>query len=61
MKIELTGEQSQFLTTVLTKEFEETRVEIHHARNYEYKLILKEREKLIRDLLKRFKKAGRSP
>ena len=53
MKVELLDQEAELLRLLLTKELEETRVEVHHARNMEYKAGLVAREELIRPLLAR--------
>lgn len=42
--IEFSGIELELLKTMLTKEIEETRVEMHHARNMDYRHFLSERE-----------------
>jgi hypothetical protein len=43
-----------FLRMLLAKEQEETRVEVHHTKNSEYKAQLQAREKLLQGLRERF-------
>jgi hypothetical protein len=53
MKVELLDQEAELLRLLLTKELEETRVEVHHARNMDYKSGLVAREGLIRTVLER--------
>jgi hypothetical protein len=53
MKVELKPEEAQLLKLLLEKDLGETRVEVHHARNMEYKSHLQEREKLLQELIGR--------
>jgi len=54
MRTEMSPQEMDFLRMLLAKEREETRVEVHHAKNIEYKSQLQAREKLIQGLLERF-------
>lgn len=54
MKTEMSPQEMDFLRMLLAKEREETRVEVHHAKNIEYKSQLQSRERLIQGLLERF-------
>ena len=54
MKLDLMDHEADLLKLLLVKELEETRVEVHHARNMEFKLGLEEREDMLRGLLDRF-------
>ncbi|HNX93595.1 MAG TPA: hypothetical protein PKL14_00410 [Holophaga sp.] len=47
MMIELNQEEVELLKVLLLAELEEKRVEIHHARNAEFKLELQKQEALI--------------
>lgn len=49
--IEFSEAEHELLVTMVTKEIEETRVEHHHAKVYEYKQYLKEREEILKALL----------
>lgn len=51
MPIDLTQAEKEFLTGLLEKELDEIRSELHHTRGHDYKESIKEREKLVRDLL----------
>lgn len=51
MHVDLTPEAAELIKLLLAKEFEETRVEIHHTRSSEFKASLHEREKLVRNVL----------
>jgi len=53
MKSELSPQEMEFLRMLLAKELEETRVEVHHAKNIEFKGQLQAREKLLQALLER--------
>jgi hypothetical protein len=53
MKVELAPEEIDLLRLMLSKEFEETRVEIHHAKNIDFKTSLHDREKVVRALLEK--------
>lgn len=53
MNLEVTKEDLALLKMLVSKAEVETGVEIHHARTFEYKTYLKEREKQIADLLAR--------
>ena len=53
MNLEVTKEDLAFLKMLVSKAQVETGVEIHHARTFEYKNYLKEREKQIAGLLAR--------
>ncbi|HLO66219.1 MAG TPA: hypothetical protein VK188_04330 [Holophaga sp.] len=53
MLLELAEPESDFLRMLLLKELEETRVELHHARNMDFKAGLEAREGLLRGLIGR--------
>ncbi len=53
MNVELTRKDLSLLNMMLDKELGDTRVEIRHADNQEYKQCLKDREVQIDSLLKR--------
>jgi hypothetical protein len=53
MKLELQDPESELLHLMLIKELEETRVEMRHARNMDYKADLAKRESLLRGLIER--------
>jgi hypothetical protein len=54
MNVELSKEELSLIQMLLKKEEITTRVEIHHARrSFDYREYLKQREKMIRDLLER--------
>jgi len=57
MNVEFSKEDLQLLDMLLSKEEGETRVEIHHCRDSEYKDFPREREKQIGDILARIKRA----
>jgi len=54
MNIELSPSEAELLKMLLLAELEEKRVEIHHAKNIEYKAELQKQEKQIQDISKRF-------
>jgi hypothetical protein len=54
MNIELNADEVELLKMLLLAELEEKRVEIHHAKNIEYKSELQKQEKLISGIVKRF-------
>ena len=56
--IEFSGDEFELLATLLTKEIEETRVEVHHARNMEYKRFLSGREGSLKSLLAKINARG---
>lgn len=58
MHLDLNPTEAGLVHLLLTKELEDTRVEIHHAKNIEYKQELSNRERLVHDLLARFPGAG---
>lgn len=49
--IELSEAERELLVTMLTKEIEETRVEYHHAKVFEFKQYLMDREKILKEFL----------
>ena len=51
MPISLGRAEKELLTRLLDKELEEIRTELHHAKVHDYKEGIKEREKLVRELL----------
>jgi hypothetical protein len=51
MQMELVDQEAELLTLLLVKELEETRVEVHHARNMDFKLGLESRESALRVLI----------
>ncbi len=57
MKIEITREDYDFLSMLLSKEEVGTRVEIHHCRTHDFKEVLKKREQHVHGLLERLDKA----
>ncbi len=46
------------LSALLSKELEETKIEVHHSRSYEYKKDLMDREQQIRNLLIRIEETS---
>ncbi len=55
MAIDLSKKEKDLLATILEKELEEVRSELHHTQDHDYKDNVKEREKLVRDLLAKLK------
>jgi len=56
MIMELAEQEVDLLKLLLVKELEETRVEVHHARNMDFKLGLEAREANLKSLLNRFQR-----
>lgn len=57
MDLKLAEPETQLLKLLLVKELEETRVEMHHARNIDFKVGLEQREGLLRTLIGRISEA----
>ena len=57
MQVELSREDLAVITMLLDKEESETRVEIHHSRDPDFKDLLRNRELQVRDLLARLREA----
>lgn len=55
MAIELSKAEKELLATILEKELEEIRSELHHTQDHSYRENVKEREELVRDLLAKLK------
>jgi len=55
MAIDLSKPEKELLVTILEKELEEIRSEFHHTKGHDYKDNVKERERLVRDLLAKLK------
>jgi len=55
MNVELSKEDLALITMLLDKEESETRVEIHHSKNHDYKDHLKRREEQVRELISRLR------
>jgi hypothetical protein len=53
MNLELSTDEAGLLKSLLLAEEEEKRVELHHAKNMEFKAELQAREQLVQGLLKR--------
>jgi hypothetical protein len=51
MNIELSPQEKSLLTELLEHEVEDVRTEIRHTQNYDVKLTLENREKVVRELL----------
>jgi hypothetical protein len=56
MNVDLSPKDVQFFRMVLNKELGDTRVEIIHTDNEEFKNCLKEREEQIKSLIEQFSK-----
>ena len=54
MNVALNPEEVELLKTLLLAELEGKRVEVHHARNIDYKAELQKQERLLQEILKRF-------
>lgn len=52
-KLELNEAEWDLVKLLLVKELEETRVEVHHARNMAYKAELQARERLVQGILEK--------
>ncbi len=57
MNTEFSNDELELMQTMLEKELEDVRVEIHHTDKFEFKAELKHREQLIQSLLKRVKQS----
>jgi len=53
MRLDFEDQEAELIRILLVKELGETRVEIRHARNIEFKAGLERREKLLRSLRER--------
>ncbi len=51
MNIELSPQEASLLAEILAHEVEDIRTEIRHTQNYDVKLTLENREKVLRELL----------
>lgn len=51
LRLELNGAEAHLVELLLVKELEETRVEVHHARNLAFKSELQDRERLVTGIL----------
>jgi hypothetical protein len=56
VNLEVSKEELGLINMLLKKEEVITRIELHHARTYAFKDILKERDKIVMELLERIKK-----
>ncbi len=54
MHVELLDPEAELLAMLLVKELEETRVEIHHAKNLDFKEGLEQRAATLRMLIGKF-------
>ena len=54
MNLDVSSEEADLLRVLLEKDMGETRVEVHHAKNIEFKAKLQDREKVLQGLLARF-------
>jgi hypothetical protein len=55
MPIELNQQEQELVASLLEKELDEIRSELHHTQGHGYKDTLKERELLVRGLLAKIK------
>ncbi len=53
MNVELKPDEAEVLKTMLQAEVEVKRVELHRARNIDYKAELQKQEKVLQELLRR--------
>ena len=53
MPVELNALEKELIANLLEKELEDIRSELHHTQSHEYKDNIKEREKVVRELLAR--------
>ncbi len=50
-RIELTDGEFEILSTLLRKEIEETRLELHHTKHADFREFLREREDALKGML----------
>jgi hypothetical protein len=50
-EIELSEAECKVMAAMITKEIEETRVELHHTKDMEFKQYLREQEDILKSLL----------
>ena len=53
----LTENELEIIYVLLLKEAEDTRVEMHHSKNHEYKMYLADREKYVNELTCKIEKS----
>lgn len=51
--LRLTAEEADFLTHILEERHKELLSEIHHAHHHDFKVVLRDREKLLESLLEK--------
>ena len=56
--LEVTRDESELLTSLLSKELEETKIAVHHSKSHDYKDYLKIREEQLSTLLTRIDDAA---
>ena len=61
MTLNLGKDELTLMQMLLSKEEGDTRVEIHHCRDHEYKDYLKQRERCVEELLARVREALSEP
>lgn len=61
MEVTFSREELSTLSTLLSKEESDLKIEIHHTRNRDYRECLKEKEKEIAQMLTRIERAARVP
>ncbi len=60
MQVTINKDEVELLETLLDQEIIQLRVEIHHTWRFEYKEMLKEREKLVGRLLERIRETTKA-
>jgi hypothetical protein len=55
MAVELRREEVDLVVGLLEREIDDIRAEIRHTKNHDYKESLKQREKIVQDLLARLR------
>lgn len=55
MNVELNPDEAELVRMMLLAEVEAKRVEVHHARNIDYKSELQKQERALRDILRRMR------
>lgn len=53
MNVDLKADEAELLRTMLLAEVEVKRVEMHHARNIDYKAELQKQQKVLQEILQR--------
>jgi len=55
MKLELSAQEAELLKSLLSKDLDDAKVEMHHTKNIEFKSVLQERERLVQSLAARLR------